>query len=233
MEYATTDEHERAIREMKAPMRELAWKLHNASFPDSKYDEIVKSNGFPPLLSLRCVAYVDQPQQSQTAFLYELPATRFADRTASVETLHTLMSDDSNKPSLGNRFFLAYALANTVLNIHISDWVHKNIWSHGIVVFRRSNPIGFSKSGRLIPYLAGWGLARPSDDETELAPDLEIEPNLYQHPVRQWQPTDYFSPEHDYYALGAVLIEIGLWTALSVVFKKQIALMTEEEIAPR
>ena len=56
-----------------------------------------------------------------------------------------------------------------------------------------------------------------------MAPDVEIEPNLYRHPVRQQQPTCLFLPEHDYYALGAVLLEIRLWRPISSIFKEQIA----------
>ena len=235
-QYTADDEHEDAIQKLKAPMRDLAWKLHDASFPNFDYEEVVNSTSFPPLLSLRCFGYVDQPEQSRAAFLYELPATttRSTDRIASIDTLHTLIGHAATtKPSLGNRFFLAYALANTILNVHVSGWVHKNICSHVVAVFCASHPGGFSTPARLIPSRAGGGGARPSDDVTELVPDLEIEPNLYRHPARQRQPTDYFCPEHDYFALGAVLIEIGLWTTLGMVFEKQIAIMTEQNVAPR
>ncbi|KAH8767143.1 hypothetical protein F5882DRAFT_413349 [Hyaloscypha sp. PMI_1271] len=44
---------------------------------------------------------------------------------------------ENSKPSLGNRFFIAHALAMTVLNIHSSRWVHKNICSEDICFLKR------------------------------------------------------------------------------------------------
>ena len=231
LKHAIDAENEKAIEHLKAPARKLAWLLHNASFPDFNYEKSADTSDVPILLSLKCAGYVDQPEQHRTVFLYELPVSgSAAEGHSPIMTLHDLINGNNfntqsawRKPSLGNRFFLAYALTMTVLNIHASGWVHKNIWSHGVIVFHANTPNGFSKSHSLIPYLASWGLARPSLGETELAPSLEIEPNLYRHPVRQQQPTSPFSAKHDYYALGVVLIEIGLWKTMGALFKEQIA----------
>lgn len=52
--------------------------------------------------------------------------------------------------------------------------------------------------------------------------DFEVEPNLYRHPNRQGRPTHQFSRLHDIYALGVVLLEIGLWVTLSRLMEAKI-----------
>jgi hypothetical protein len=70
--------------------------------------------------------------------------------------------------------------------------------------------------------LTGWGLARPADGDTLQLANYEIIPNLYRHPKRQGQPTISFRNEHDVYALGVVLIEIGLWQTVDQIFVTEI-----------
>jgi hypothetical protein len=52
--------------------------------------------------------------------------------------------------------------------------------------------------------------------------DFEVEPNFYRHPDRQGRPTHQFSRLHDIYALGVVLLEIGLWVTLSRLMEAKI-----------
>lgn len=55
-----------------------------------------------------------------------------------------------------------------------------------------------------------------------MTPDFEPEPNLYRHPERQGKPTRQFQRRHDIYALGVVLLEIGLWATMSRVMQSKI-----------
>ncbi|KAM0421183.1 hypothetical protein ACHAPT_011075 [Fusarium lateritium] len=70
---------------------------------------------------------------------------------------------NKSKPGLSNHFFLAWALASTLYNIHASGWVHKDVWSRAILVFQPSDT--FPLDQRIIPYLLGWSVSRPQTDE--------------------------------------------------------------------
>jgi hypothetical protein len=220
-----TDFKSPLVGTLKASARSLAWLLRSSFPPDTEVysSDIRDHSGF---LTLPCLGYLDQPDEHRYLFLYKLPSKVTYPLTRQVITLHDLINGGnqsnlvSTKSSLGNRFFMANTLASTLLNIHSFGWLHKNIWSRGVIVF----PCFTSSlpSQWLAPYLTGWGIARPILDSTELAPDIEIEPNFYRHPKRQGQPTDTFDIEHDIYALGVILLEIGLWETVSVMFKLQI-----------
>src|SRR5437762_12139836 len=47
----------------------------------------------------------------------------------------------------------------------------------------------------------------------------DFEHNVYRHPERWGLPTVRFQPIHDVYALGVVLLEIGLWRRASSVLR--------------
>jgi hypothetical protein len=236
------------IEELKAPVRNLAWLLQNSTFTEG--DEDPGQSVQPTIYSLQCLGYKDQVEKERAVFVYKLPSAVPATGDAanagkSLTTLHELINQvDSQtkrplKPSLGDRFGIAHRLALTVLNVHGSLWVHKNIWSKGILLFQRSSagtigPFlaqemvaaaptkGGEKTTRLFAFLGDWGYARPVKDATEMRSDFEIEPNLYRHPDRQGAPTRQFSRSHDIYALGVVLLEIGLWKTISRLFDSRI-----------
>ncbi|KAH0545480.1 hypothetical protein FGG08_000481 [Glutinoglossum americanum] len=230
------------LAEMKTPTRNLAWLLCSASFTQGPDGDVTAISNRPGISTLQCLGYLDQPEHYQTIFLYQLPRLRNLGIGSSIITLHDLINGGTvgaqaprptSKPSLGNRFSLAHTLASAVLNIHSSGWVHKNIWSRGVVVFPSSTSTPGSESEQhLVPYLTGWGLARPVLGSTDLATNTEAEPNFYRHPSRQGQPKSSFTAEHDIYALGVVLLEIALWRTIGSVFKKQIDKATVEGRLP-
>lgn len=224
------------IDELKEPIRNLAWLLQSTTFASKSSDSLDQ----PKIYALECVGFMDQPAEERSVFLYKLPATE-SDDGASLTTLHAFINavDSTNKrplkkPSLNDRFSMAHSLALTVSNVHSSAWVHKNIWSRGILLFletatgvstaglyeqRLSTP---SPGNRIVSYLSDWGYARSVQQGTDMRADFEVEPNLYRHPNRQGRPTHQFSRLHDIYALGVVLLEIGLWVTLSRLMEAKI-----------
>ncbi|OKL61725.1 hypothetical protein UA08_02449 [Talaromyces atroroseus] len=227
------------IDELKAPVRDLAWLLQNSTFSG---EEQTDDSDQPIIYALQCLGFVDQAENGRSVFIYELPFAA-GDSTAGLITLHELINrvDPASKrllgkPILGDRFIIAHCLALTLLNVHGSHWIHKNVWSRGILLFQRSsdnsikpfrptsNEAGAadSKRGQTLAFLGDWGYARPEQGGTEMKSDFEVEPNLYRHPERQGKPTRQFSRSHDIYALGVVLLEIGLWKTVSQFFDKVI-----------
>jgi hypothetical protein len=226
------------LDKLKKPIRDLAWLLHTACFAHD--DDLADSPNQLAIYTLRCLGYIDQPEEHQTIFLYELPKARPFQTSSSIATLHDWINNVNDplaqqsmpKPTLGNRFFLAHALCLTLLNIHSSGWVHKNIWSRGIVVFPSRKPSPPSRLPCFVPYISGWGFSRPIAGGTELTADTKVEPNYYRHPVRQGYPEAPFKVEHDIYALGVVLLEIGLWETVSCIFKRQMDKAASERRLP-
>ncbi|KAF2840208.1 hypothetical protein M501DRAFT_932170 [Patellaria atrata CBS 101060] len=236
------------IAELKAPMKNLAWLLQNSTFTEG--DEDPDQSEQPTIFSLQCLGYKDQVDNHRAVFIYRLPLrdqfTSGTDARESLVTLHDWINrvdsktKRSLKPSLGDRFSIAHSLALTVLNVHGSLWVHKNIWSRGILLFQKdkkgiytlnmngkttvSEPIESrnATSPRMLAFLADWGYARPFEGATEMRSDFDIEPNLYRHPERQGVPTRQFARRHDIYALGVVLLEIGLWHTVSQIFASKV-----------
>ena len=70
------------------------------------------------------------------------------------------------------------------------------------------------------PYLVGFEYARPLTGETYHEVDMDVSKNIYRHPDRQNAPKEDFSMTHDIYALGVVLLEIGLWKAAVDIYKE-------------
>lgn len=223
------------IDEFKEPIRNLAWLLQNSTFTDTSSESLDQ----PKIFALECIGFVDQPTEERSVFLYKLPASD-GETGTSLTTLHAFINavDSTNKrplkrPSLNDRFSMAYTLASTMSNVHASSWVHKNIWSRGILLFLETQS-GVNASNlykqrltptpgsRIISYLSDWGYARSEQQHTDMNSDFEIEPNLYRHPRRQGRPTQQFNRLHDIYALGVVLLEIGLWVTLSRLMEAKI-----------
>ncbi|KAL2159349.1 hypothetical protein VTH06DRAFT_2352 [Thermothelomyces fergusii] len=191
------------------------------------------------------------------------------------------LEEDRNKckPDLAGRFFLAWALASTLYNIHASGWVHKDIWSRAILVF--CSPESLPADQRVVPYLVGWSISRPqtkeyryvsvrrsrysdgeeddSDDNDDYYTDsgsdtyddlraaghaasysyrsnagrqagpesrgarFNVEHELYRHPNRWRDREATFENEYDIYSLGVVLLEIGLWSTVSIEMRTAIS----------
>lgn len=130
-------------------------------------------------------------------------------------------------------------MAFGLYQLHLVGWVHKSIRSDNIVFFplKISNPptndiqtasassrpgtVSDSLSDRRTrknydqPWLFGFDFASVGSSHSDMvSTDSSIEKNIYRHPARWNSPTRRFGPIDDIYALGTVLLEIGLWKPL-------------------
>ncbi|KAF4967700.1 hypothetical protein FSARC_4760 [Fusarium sarcochroum] len=166
---------------------------------------------------------------------------------------------DRFKPNLSERFYLAWALASTLYNIHASGWVHKDIWSRAILVFQTSKTT--PPDQQTIPYLLGWSVSRPQTDEFRMfskpyedarneqieycgeervnsQPDHaenigdDLEHEFYRHSERYRGRTVTYENKHDIYSLGIVLLEIGLWSTISMEMSRAIAAAHKSSLPP-
>ena len=196
--------------------------------------------GHPRALNvLHCLGFLEESKLYRFAFVFKFPAempfasltnlfslSTYIDNFESLEKLH------APKPRKGlqleQRFALAIDFCQAVLNIHICGWVHKSIRSSNIILGPSSTDVAQhdsppSNSQRYIPYLKGFEFSRPHQGKSSGRTATDLVNNLYRHPDRQDNPTEYFNKAHDLYAVGVVLLEIGLWRTVRSIFKNKIA----------
>ena len=154
------------------------------------------------LLACRGVIKVANEEVSKFELLYAIP-----DHLKSPRSLRDLLMAADPCHSLDERFGLAKQLAKSVMFVHTSQFVHKNIRPENILVFYKEGSI------LGVPYLSGFENFRPAAGQTHYDGDNLWEKDLYRHPSRQGlQPEEYYKMQHDIYSLGVCLLEIGLWT---------------------
>lgn len=119
----------------------------------------------------------------------------------------------TQRPSLDQVFGTALKLVNVVLTMHKASWLHKNISSYNIICF----PNRFSSIAEAMtePYFIGFSYSR-LNLETAFTQGPKKQLLEYQHPEYLSGPKR-FCQEYDYYSVGLVLLELGLWLPLEKI----------------
>lgn len=221
-------EQQKYLAKVKATMRGLAKLLQESSFEvDEPHSEI---NTTPRTINaFRCLGFLDDEDSCRMAFLFRLPR---GVSPASVRGLKSLALyietfDLPLKMSpLEQRFALARGLCQTVLNLHECGWIHKDIRSRNIILVPQDlitvDGPSSNEDYKFVLYLKGFEFSRPEQGKSSLKANFDPNIILYRHPERQGAPTHYFDKEHDIYAVGVVLLEIGLWRTVTSTFKSRI-----------
>lgn len=164
---------------------------------------------------LHCRGYYCYPRERRSGLLYKLPSVQNV-RLEKMFTLHEILNRHKyGSPGwfLGERFRLAHSLASAIYELHTVSWLHRNMSASNIVFFCEKeediiNPESF--------YLIGFAQSRPDDDPTYTDGPTSTgdKEEYYEHPEHLSERQGY-QMQHDYYALGMLLLEIGLWKLLS------------------
>ena len=147
-------------------------------------------------------------------------------------SLHDLLLDPdaSNFPTWETRCTLASNLAESLASFHDVNWYHKDLLPFNILFFPSRDRKSLSTRATS-PYLLGFHHSRMAKDDFTEGPLQDRKYQRYHHPkyisVQNYEFTR-FRPEFDYYSLGILLIEIGLWTTIDVVMKEHAALGNQE-----
>ncbi|KAF8853248.1 hypothetical protein BDZ45DRAFT_748759 [Acephala macrosclerotiorum] len=141
----------------------------------------------------RCVGWEYTKAQSSIAFVFDVERHL---ESLPIDLL-SLLSDSNLKPSLGDKFRLAHGLANCISQLHMVQWLHESFRSENVLFFPTRTQ-GAGNSRGIVNFSQPW------DQQTFAQP-------VYRHPDRQGMPEARFNKLHDIYALGVVLLEIGLW----------------------
>ncbi|KAA6412849.1 MAG: hypothetical protein FRX48_03842 [Lasallia pustulata] len=188
----------------------VEYKYNNGPNVESQVHQLVSllsSAGGSDLRTLQCKGYVDERDDTgRYAFVFSYPND--TDLSLPISLNEVLRGTTKHaRLSLPDRFHVAQVIANSVSVLHADGWVHKSIRSHSIVFFeRRDGPLTYDH-----PFLVDFEYSRPENSDTMWDSDEDAQRNLYRHPARQYTPTESFTKLHDIYALGVVLLEIGLW----------------------
>ncbi|KAH8646464.1 hypothetical protein BGZ60DRAFT_553738 [Tricladium varicosporioides] len=158
----------------------------------------------------RCIGWKYTKTQNSITFIFD------AERRLECPPIDllTLLSHNNIKPSLGDKFLLAHGLANCISQLHMVQWLHESFRSENVFFFphqaqntgKTSEVVNFSQ-----PWVLGFEFSRPEDFFSAGPADFCAARDVYRHPERQGRPEARFNKLHDIYALGVVLLEIGLW----------------------
>ncbi|KAF2438404.1 hypothetical protein P171DRAFT_436895 [Karstenula rhodostoma CBS 690.94] len=194
--------------------------------------------------TLKCLGYFEDPSQPRFGLVFELPSFVYsgaADLLKPVEELRpvTLLSvlqtgskslhnSNSATPPLEDRFRLAFTLGLTFNKIHGDEFVHKDVNSSNILLFRKNKRQ--SANSRALQY----ALRSPVICSFDLFSEYDIEPastmpplNIYRHPEDPkftGKKEQTYGPQFDLYSLGLILLEVGLWQPLADLWKPKYTL---------
>ena len=208
----------------------IEWLEYDRSWADRK-DELIQrvqdiasfrapssaSHAFPVLTS---AGYYHDVVKHSFGIIYYFPLRQpkpslsipDVEKPESLRDIISKIRSRTQRPSLDQVFGTALKLVNVVLTMHKASWLHKNISSYNIIFF----PNRFSSIAEAMtePYFIGFSYSR-----------LNLETAFTQGPNRQleYQHPEYlggrkrFCQEYEYYSVGLVLLELGLWLPLEVI----------------
>lgn len=169
---------------------------------------------------LGCEGYLHEEGSHRFGMISPFPEGTSKNPRVQPVTLDELIrnnpdSDSIQRPLLENVFRLAEKLVFCVSEFHSNGWFHKNICSRNIFFFQIVDTEDTVNAAE--PYMIGFNHSRP--DKTgviTLKPSLHHSSNIYQHPeyTENDRQRQEFCKVFDYYSLGVVLLEIGLWTTM-------------------
>ena len=187
---------------------------------------------------LHCRGYYCCSRERRSGLLYKLPNFK-NDKPQTMLTLHEIFNKKLGSSTtwlLGDRFRLSHSLAKAVYELHTVSWLHRNLSASNVIFF-------VEKEGDYIDpssfYLIGFAQSRADKDLTYTdgptsTGDID---EYYEHPEHVSESVGY-QVQHDYYSLGMLLLEIGIWKCLPdavsdwpSVSQKRKAIM--EEIVPQ
>lgn len=157
---------------------------------------------------LKCRGYYHHPAERRSGLLYELPNGSHG-KLESVTTLQDIIRSGTTTWCLGDRFHLAQGLATAVYELHSVAWLHRNVSASNIAFFYNNTKDEIDPK---LFYFVGFAQSRADIDFTDSDGPL-FGDEYYHHPEYLSQGQGY-QMQHDYYALGILLLEIGLWKPL-------------------
>ena len=186
-----------------------------------------KAHGFSKTIkpagmkALDCIGVFENTgDKAGYGFLYQIPiCDSEVDIDNSITTLLQLIRNKKCQPLLSDKLRLASVLAQFLGDFHNVGWLHKSFNSNNILFFDiksseldRSSILATHVFER--PYIVGFHESRLGGKTWHTAgPGSSADFQDYQHP--EYVRTRRYRATYDYYSLGLILLELGLWQPLS------------------
>ena len=162
--------------------------------------------------TLHCRGWVHEPSLLRFGLVFDVP-NHFDYSPLSFN--HIIKATKGmERPSLEKRFHIANLLGQALQTWHWVGWLHQNISSHYVVLFRNRNTSDIDYDS---PYLTGFEFARPNSAYSIPRGQDSLQLDIYRHPDRQGTPQRPHRKEDDLYSFGVLLLEIGLWQTASSI----------------
>ncbi|KAH7117524.1 kinase domain-containing protein [Dactylonectria macrodidyma] len=162
--------------------------------------------------SLHCKGIFHDPTQRAFGVVYSPPLLG----TRPV-TLHRLLNAPRGRyrPVLEYRFRLAFDICQCIYTFHKVGWLHRSLHSMNVLFFplQEAEDVEYAKEPRIVGFA---GSRENRLDSFTYGPEDDIRLRNYQHPEYLTQQARY-REDFDYYSVGILLLEIGLWNTLSKI----------------
>lgn len=160
--------------------------------------------------SLYCKGIFHDPSDRSFGVVYGLPSS-----FSRAITLHGLLAKSSYRPPLEYRFRLAFDICQCIYTFHKVGWLHRNLHSMNILFFppEGAENAKWAKEPRIFGFA---GSRENRLDSFTHGPDVDRQLRNYQHP-EYLTHRERYRGEFDYYSVGMLLLEIGLWSPLSEI----------------
>ena len=186
----------------------------------------------PGVCTLQCLGYQETARRGKFLILFRVPSFVGHFSIKSLSTLYARLNSKEFRPTLQQRFRLAKAICSSILHLHCWGWVHKDIRPENIILLTHlDNPatdLALAKEDSFVAYIGGFEIARPENDFSDATKTLELQKNLYRHPQRQQTPSRPFTKTDDLYAIGVILLEIGIQRTVDLIFISKIIAVLEK-----
>ncbi|OAL55032.1 kinase-like protein [Pyrenochaeta sp. DS3sAY3a] len=171
---------------------------------------------------LHCRGFFHDLQRAAFGLVFDYPRSNLPDQSLKEpQSLQSLLVQTSARPklhpALDDRFWVAYKLCQSVLEFHLVGWLHKRLTSANVLFFPTSEHL--EDDWFRAPYVVGFSHSRPDEMSAFTKGPEASKTDYYQHP--SYFVKGRYCAEYDYYSLGIVLLEIGLWAPLSSMIQKQ------------
>jgi len=211
----------------------VEWRWYGRKSADKTINDelFVRAEAIADLLSqekpeefraLDCRGFFHDPNQFAFGIVYNYSLPTELDLSNSKpKSLQNLIAGTTElihlHPALDDKLRLAYTLARSVLEFHLVGWLHRGLTSSNIAFFAAKR-LGQEQSLRE-PYVIGFNHSRPDEISAFTTGPTELRAELYHHPAYLNDSRRYCA-EFDYYSLGIILLEIGLWRPLDEITRR-------------
>lgn len=119
----------------------------------------------------------------------------------------------SRLPILDDRFNLASMLAKSISEFHAVGWLHKSLMTSNVALFsKNTGPEAVLDQ----PFIIGFNHSRPNEEFAFSEGLRNSDSEYYHHPLYRSHIEGYRA-EFDYYSLGIILLQIGLWRPINEI----------------